>query len=83
MKQFFINVEQMQCYNKMPKNTIGKYVMVTSAEELLEQFPHIEKLRKLTRNVREKRFKGDTNKFKKKLALDCFNLMNAQFNLKR
>lgn len=77
MEQFFINADTMECFKEAPEGAKGSFAVVTSADELVDQFGKKEQLQKLIANVRGKELKGDESKSLKKLAFECFKLMTA------
>ena len=77
MEQFFINSDTLEVFKEAPTDVKGNFAVVTSAEELVDQFGDKTKMQKLISNVRGKALKGDEQKSLKKLAIECFKLMTT------
>ena len=75
MEQFFIETETMSISKEAPaEDAVGKFAVVTSADELVEQFKK-DQLRVLIASARGKANKGDESMSIKKLAFEAFKLM--------
>lgn len=75
MNEFIINAETMEIVKEVAENATGKFLVITKADELVEQLDK-DTLVKLRTGIRGKEAKGDLTKSAKKLAFECWTEMN-------
>lgn len=73
-QQFFVNADDLSVVKTVPEDTTAKFAMVSSVEELMEQFDK-DQLKLIIAGVRGKANNGDNTKSQKKLAFEIFKMV--------